>query len=90
MLYVMSSNREQGIGSNFEVKDPKDGFRKDNTVWFGTCSICNEIVSNSRHNLTWMHSIDLKVTYHASGHIASRQSIQIDYCPYGDVVIDLQ
>ncbi len=80
--------REQGIGLNFRVLNPADGFRKDNTLWFGKCDTCGEHVSNSLHSKIWMHSADLEVTYHKSGQILSRKSMQIDYCPLGDIVVD--
>lgn len=79
--------RERGLGLNFDVIDPEDGFRKDNTLWFGTCNVCKEAVSSSYHSKLWQHNIDLEVTYHASGQILSRKSIQVDHCPLGDIVI---
>lgn len=70
------SIRENGIGSNFSVIDPKDGFRKDNRLWFGTCSVCGESVTNSA--LTgrgWEHTIYIVKTANHS------QSYQVTYCP---------
>lgn len=75
--------RENGIGSNFSVLNPKDGFRKDNRLWFGTCSECGEQVSNSA--LTgkgWVHTISTTITYHADGVTpCQRSSKQFTYCP---------
>lgn len=63
--------RTQGIGSNFTVLDPQDGFRKDNTIWFGNCSVCGERVSQSYLNKGWTHTV-------STGDHSSRQ---VDYCP---------
>ena len=49
--------RENGIGSNFRVINPADGFRKDNRLWFGTCSVCGERVVNSSFRGVWEHTI---------------------------------
>lgn len=80
--------REQGLGLNFRVLNPEDGFRKDNTLWFGECDTCGERVSNSLHDKFWAHTAVLEVKYHTSGHILSQKSIQIDYCPLGSIVVD--
>jgi hypothetical protein len=80
--------RKEGLGLNFRVLNPEDGFRKDNSLWFGKCDTCGEHVSNSLHSKIWMHNADLEVKYHKSGQILSRKSVQIDYCPLGDIVVD--
>jgi hypothetical protein len=81
--------REQGLGLNFRVLNPEDGFRKDNALWFGKCDTCGEHVSNSLHNKFWAHTAVLEVKYHADGKtILSQKSMQIDYCPLGDIVVD--
>jgi len=81
--------RERGIGLNFDVLNQGDGFRGDNTVWHGNCSICKMHVSSTFHTKgLWMHTIDLEVTYHTNGDILSRKSKQIDYCPLGAIVLD--
>ena len=73
---------QKGIGSNFTVLNPEDGFRKDNSLWFGTCSVCGERVSNSKHRNIWTHTEILEVTYHADGKtILSQKSRDIDQCP---------
>jgi hypothetical protein len=80
--------REQGIGLNFNVLNPEDGYRKDNALWFGKCDTCGEHVSNSLHNKFWAHSPVLEVKYHADGStILSRKTTQIDYCPLGDIIV---
>lgn len=75
------SIRVNGIGSNFKVLNPEDGYRKDNRLWFGECAECGERVTNSSLNGIWKHEIVLSVSYHASGTIASKSSKQVDYCP---------
>ncbi len=80
--------RERGIGLNFDVKEPKDGHRLDNSLWFGICTSCKEPVTSSLHDRLWMHNITLSIKYHDSGHILSRESKQIDYCPLGAPVLD--
>jgi hypothetical protein len=77
--------REQGIGSNFKVANQADGFRKDNTVWFGTCTSCGERISNSFHSGKWMHEEVLDIKYHTNGQILSKSSRQLDYCPTSEV-----
>jgi hypothetical protein len=72
----------EGIGKGFMVLDPEDGFRKDNSLWFGTCDQCGERVHNSRHTGIWEHTIILETTYHANGtSILSQKSKTVDYCP---------
>lgn len=53
----MTTVREQGIGSNFIVLNPEDGYRKDNSVWFGECANCGERVSNSVWHGVWHHKL---------------------------------
>ncbi len=68
--------REEGIGNGFSVINPHDGFRKDNRLWFGNCSECGELVTNS--SLTgkgWEHTVyTVKTANHSS-------SYQVGYCP---------
>jgi hypothetical protein len=73
--------REQGIGSNFTVLNPVDGYRKDNHLWFGTCSVCGESVVNSRLDGIWQHTIIKETKYHESGQIRSQVSSQSEFCP---------
>lgn len=73
--------RVEGIGSNFKVLNPEDGYRKDNRLWFGECAECGERVTNSSLNGIWKHEIVLEVKYHESGTIAYKSSKQVDYCP---------
>ena len=81
------SVRENGIGSNFSVINPSDGFRKDNRLWFGTCSVCNESVTNSALvGRGWEHTIyTTKGSFSKANfdkgiynHTSSRS---VDYCP---------
>jgi hypothetical protein len=73
--------RETGEGDGFSVLDPKDGFRHDDTLWFGRCSVCGEVVSNSWREGFWTHTVYTNKTYHTSGMIASSTSHQTTYCP---------
>lgn len=52
----MDRIRAEGIGSNFTVVDPADGYRGGGQLWFGTCATCGERVTSSRFdNGAWMH-----------------------------------
>jgi hypothetical protein len=72
--------RKGGIGNGFTVINPQDGYRKDNTVWFGTCSNCNEMVSSSRFSSEsgWTHSVVVRLIGTTGKEIKS-----VDYCPKG-------
>ena len=53
--------RKNGIGNGFSVINPQDGYRKDNTIWNGTCSECGERVHNSvMTKYAWTHSREVK------------------------------
>lgn len=67
--------REQGIGNGFTVLNPADGFRKDNTLWFGECSNCGERVTCDGFTKVWNHRI---YSVKEANHSISRQ---VDYCP---------
>jgi hypothetical protein len=70
------SIRENGIGFNFKVINPADGFRKDNRLWFGTCSECGESVTNSAiSGRGWEHTIYL---VKEANHSVSKN---VTYCP---------
>jgi len=73
--------RENGLGNGFKVLNPADGFREDNTVWFGNCSECGERVSNSWRDGIWKHSISTNQTYHKDGSLLSQSTKFVDYCP---------
>lgn len=77
----LSQIRESGLGNGFTALDPHDGFRRDDTLWFGTCSECGEIVTNSWREGIWKHTIYTNKTYHASGALLSSTSHEADYCP---------
>lgn len=67
--------RELGLGSNFTVKNPEDGYRKDNRLWFGECERCGERVTNSSLTGVWEHTVyTLKTANSTTSH-------NIDYCP---------
>ena len=73
--------RVEGIGNGFTVLNPEDGSRKDDRLWFGMCSECGEMVTNSRLKGVWEHEIVLEEKRNASGVIAYRASKSVDYCP---------
>ena len=67
--------RVEGIGNGFTVLNPEDGYRKDNRLWFGMCSECGEIVTNSSLKGVWEHTIYL---VDEPNHKVSKS---VDYCP---------
>ena len=74
--------RTEGIGSNFSVLNPHDGYRKNDQLWFGTCAQCCERVTSSRHDgNAWMHRLVIEkgVPLGMSGRGDTTR--QIDYCP---------
>lgn len=70
--------RKAGIGSNFTVSNASDGYRKDNSVWFGTCDTCGEQVSSSVMSTGWTHSVVVRLIGTTGKEIKS-----VDYCPKG-------
>ena len=64
----VKSIREKGLGTNFRVLNPGDGYRKDGSLWFGECSECGERVNSSYLVLDGLWSHD---------HAAYR----VEYCP---------
>ena len=75
------SIRENGIGYNFTVLNPADGYRKNNQLWFGTCSECGDTVTNSAvMGWGWEHKIVTVDEILPSGtrHTSSRS---VTYCP---------
>lgn len=73
--------RENGLGNGFTALEPADGFRQDDTLWFGTCSVCGESVTNSWRDGIWKHIVYTNRTYHANGLPLSSSSHNTDYCP---------
>jgi hypothetical protein len=72
--------RELGIGSNFRVINPKDGYRKDNHLWFGECENCGQYVASSLVSKFqgWTHWIELE-----SIGLTGKRVVEVDYCPKG-------
>ena len=73
--------RKNGIGNGFTVINPKDGYRKDNLLWFGECATCGESVSSSSmsaKSVGWTHSVVVG-TIGTTGKIIE----SVDYCPKG-------
>jgi len=70
--------RKNGIGNGFTVINPKDGYRKDNRLWFGECATCGESVSSSSMSAKyngWTHTLTKKISE------TGFQMTSIDYCP---------
>lgn len=76
-VFSITEIRENGYGSNFNVLNPEDGFRKDNRLWFGKCSVCGQSVTNSFRNGIWEHTVVTERTSNSS------VSHNVDYCPKG-------
>lgn len=71
-----SKNDWKVNANGFVVLDPHDGYRKDNRLWFGTCSVCGEVVTNSFLNGIWEHQLILEDD--GKGSVKFRN---VDYCP---------
>lgn len=86
-MTTLQEAREMGIGTNFTALNPADGFRQDNTLWFGTCSECGERITHSLHNKFWAHTIYLtkgwfnKSDYDLGLSPNHTQTYEVDYCP---------
>lgn len=77
----MTRLRTGGIGSNFTVVDPADGYRKNDQLWFGTCGTCGERVTSSRFNRgVWMHKLITEEHPEFPGLLTYRD---LDRCPKG-------
>lgn len=76
LSYSAEQIRTLGIGENFNVIDPEDGYRKDGRLWFGRCSECGERVTSSFvDDVIWKHKAYLPSTF------GGETSKSIDYCP---------
>lgn len=76
------SKNDWAVNANgFTVLNPADGFRKDNRLWFGECSVCGERVHNSALKGIWEHTLILEQTKNADGFVTYQKSRDIDYCP---------
>lgn len=73
--------RENGLGNGFLVLNPEDGFRQDGSLWFGTCSVCGQRVTNSWRNGVWEHSVTVTESYHKNGSPLRQSTQTFDYCP---------
>ena len=78
-------NKEQDFQTTttkgFSVLEARDGYRQDNRLWFGICSVCDERVTNSALKGEWEHTLILEQEFHADGTVFYTKSKQIDYCP---------
>ena len=75
--------RENGEGNGFTALDTADGFRRDGSLWFGTCSVCGEQVTNSWSDGVWKHRVVTEEARHAYGSVSHSASYQVDFCPTG-------
>ena len=76
LQYSAEQIRTLGIGENFDVLSPEDGYRKDNRLWFGTCTQCGERVTSSFvDGVVWKHTAILPSKF------GGELSKSIDYCP---------
>jgi len=72
IFYTVQEIREKGIGNGFSVLNTADGYRKNNQLWFGECSVCGERISSSLHDKgEWRHTKKLNDGW----------TKQVDYCP---------
>lgn len=58
-------------GNGFLALNCADGYRQDNRLWFGECSVCGERITNSALDGIWSHKLELEDGW----------SKLIDYCP---------
>lgn len=61
--------------NGFTAINCEDGFKKDNRLWFGECSVCGERITNSALKGIWEHTVILE----QDG--LSTKSKTVDYCP---------
>jgi hypothetical protein len=74
--------RKEGIGTNFKVINPEDGFRKDGAVWFGKCDTCGGHVASSRFEEGWTHNVTTPIFDKDGVPYTSGRSTNVIYaCP---------
>ena len=79
LYYSADQIRTAGVGENFTVLNPEDGYRKDNRLWFGHCSECGErVTSSSIDGILWKHSVTPP-----SG--SPTATVDVSYCPDGPI-----
>jgi len=82
IFYTVQEIREKGIGNGFSVLNPADGYRQNNQLWFGECSVCGERITSSLHDKgEWRHKLILEEKLDENGFVSYQASRQIDYCP---------
>lgn len=72
--------------NGFTALEPRDGYRKDNSLWFGKCSECGEGIHNSRLVGKWEHTIYTYKKFYSQenferGVYNQAKSYSVDYCP---------
>lgn len=78
--------RQEGLGDGFSVLNPHDGYRNNNQLWFGECSVCGETVTNSTLKGLWEHTVYTRKEFwsqekYEKGICNSSTSHQVAYCP---------
>lgn len=75
--------REAGLGKGFRVLEPHDGYRGDNSLWFGKCAVCMELVTHSRLTGLWEHTVYTLVEYWSKDSTFPNHTVshKVDYCP---------
>lgn len=78
--YTIDQIRTMGMGENFYVDNPEDGYRKDGTLWFGECTQCRQRVTSSYiDGVIWKHTVEVPNRYNPNSTTVTTKTI--DYCP---------
>ena len=83
----MTKVEKTQIANGFTALNCEDGFRKDNSLWFGECSECGERITNSRFDNFWVHTQYFEIGYFSkeefdrNGIYNFARSKKIDFCP---------
>jgi hypothetical protein len=77
------------VANGFTAINCEDGFRKDNRLWFGECSVCGERITNSALDGIWTHTKYSEIGHYTKEYFDKgldglanfTSSKSIDYCP---------
>jgi hypothetical protein len=87
MRNKMSKVEKIQEANGFTAINCEDGYRKDNSLWFGECSECGERITNSKFDGFWTHTqyfekgFYSKEEFDRDGISNFTSSKSIDYCP---------
>jgi hypothetical protein len=87
MRNKMENQKITTNGNGFTVLEARDGYRQDNSLWFGECSVCGEHLSNSRSGRVWKHTVYTEKGFYSKEIFEQKRfynqasSYQVDYCP---------